>query len=87
MGVRGSGIPPPLKNYKNIGFPSNIGLDPLKSQSFQSSIQCWAIIGTPAKSHLSPLIVENGFHQYTKPLGALQHLQVIAAEPATSCVY
>ena len=25
---------------------------PEKSQSFQSSIQCWAIIGTSAKRHL-----------------------------------
>ena len=31
-------------------------------------------------------IADNGFHQYTKPLGALQHLQVYAAEPATLCV-
>ena len=36
---------PPWKNHKNIGFPSNIDLDPLK-------IQCSAIIGTPAKRHL-----------------------------------
>ena len=28
-GDRGSGPPPPLKNRKNIGFPSNIGPDPL----------------------------------------------------------
>ena len=27
----GSDPPPPLKNHKNIGFPSNIDLDPLKS--------------------------------------------------------
>ena len=27
---RGSGPPPPLKNHKDIGFPSNIDLDPLK---------------------------------------------------------
>ena len=27
---QGSGPPPPLKNHKNIGFPSNLDLDPLK---------------------------------------------------------
>ena len=26
----GTGVPDPLKNHKNIGFPSNIDLDPLK---------------------------------------------------------
>ena len=26
---------------------------PEKSQSYQASIQCWAIIGTPAKHHLN----------------------------------
>ena len=46
-GDRGSG--PPLKNHKNIGFSSNTGPDPLKNRSYQASIQCWAIIGTPAK--------------------------------------
>ena len=35
-GGGGTGVqtPPPLKNHKNIGFPRNTGLDPLK-------IQCW----------------------------------------------
>ena len=41
-----------LKNHKNIGFPSNTCPDPLKSHSYQASIQCWAIIGTPAKRNL-----------------------------------
>ena len=50
-GDRGSG--PPLKNHKNIVFPSNFDPDPLKSQSYQASIQCWAIIGTPAKRHFN----------------------------------
>ena len=49
-GGQGSG-PPPLKNHKNIGFSSNTGPDPLKNCSYQSSIQWWAIIGTPAKRH------------------------------------
>ena len=51
----GSGAPdppPPLKNHKNKGFSSNTGLDPLKNRSYKASIQCWAIIRMPAKSHL-----------------------------------
>ena len=39
-------------NHKNIGFLSNTGSDPLKNRSYQASIQCWTIIGTPAKRHL-----------------------------------
>ena len=50
-GDRGSG--PPLKNHRNIGFLRNTGPDPEKSQSYQASIQCWAIIGTPAKRNLN----------------------------------
>ena len=42
---------PPLKNHKNIGLPSNTGLDPLKNH--KASIQYRAIIGTPAKRHLN----------------------------------
>ena len=34
-------------------FSGNTGPDPLKLQSYQVSIQCWAIIGTPAKRHLN----------------------------------
>ena len=49
-GDRGSR--PPMKNLKNIGFPSNTGPDPLKNRSYQASIQCWAIVGMPAKPHL-----------------------------------
>ena len=45
--------PPPEKNHKNIGFLSITGLDPLqKAQNYQASIQCWAIIVTPAKRRL-----------------------------------
>ena len=47
------GSRPPLKNHQNIGFPGNTGPDPLKSQSYQASIQCWAIIGMSAKRHLN----------------------------------
>ena len=44
-GDMGSG--PPLKNYKTIGFSSNTGMDlQKKSQGYQASIKCWAIIGT-----------------------------------------
>ena len=43
----------PLKNQKNIGFLSNfLSGSSIKSQSYQASIQCWAIIGTPAKRRL-----------------------------------
>ena len=48
-GSRGGYSPPSLKIHKDIGAHSNTGLDPLKSQSYQASIQCWVIIGTPAK--------------------------------------
>ena len=47
-GGHGVRTPPPLKNHKNIGFLNNTAADPLKSQSYQASIQCWAVIGTPA---------------------------------------
>ena len=50
-GGEGAGGPDPPENHKNIGFPSNIGLDPLKSQSYQANIQCWAIIVLPAKRY------------------------------------
>ena len=43
---------PTLKNHKNIGFSSNTDPDPLKNRSYKANIQCWAIIGTPAKRHL-----------------------------------
>ena len=54
-GDRGSGPPPPppAGSYKNIGFLSNTGPDPIKSQSYQSSFRCWAIIGLPLKRHLN----------------------------------
>ena len=48
-----STLPGPLKNHKNIGFLSNSGPDPLKI-----SIQCWAIISTPAKRHLNGVSLE-----------------------------
>ena len=51
-GGGGRGVRTPLKNHRNIGFSSNTGPDPLKNRSYQASIQCWAIIDTPAKRHL-----------------------------------
>ena len=50
----GQGVRTPLEDYKNIGFLSNTGPDPLKSQIYQSSIQCWAVIGPPTERHLTP---------------------------------
>ena len=49
----GQGVRTPLKNHKIIGFPSNIDRDPLKSQSYQASVQWWTIIDTPAKRHFN----------------------------------
>ena len=49
----GTGGPDLLENHKNIGFLSNTGPDPRKWQSYQASIQCRVIIGTPAKRHLN----------------------------------
>ena len=43
----GQGARTPLKNHKNIGFFSNMGL------SYQASIQCRVIIGTLANRHLN----------------------------------
>ena len=52
--MRGSRGPPP-ENHKNKGFLSNTGLDPLKNHKATNParIQCWAIIGSPAKHHLN----------------------------------
>ena len=47
-----TGGPDPLKNHKNIGFSSKTCSGPLKNRSHQASIQCLAIIDTPAKRHL-----------------------------------
>ena len=54
LGVR----TPPLENYKKNMVSLKLFLaivvrTPLKSQSYQSSIQCRAIIGPPAKRHLN----------------------------------
>ena len=43
-GEGGAGVRTPNKVFLNNTAP-----DPFKSQSYQASIQCWAIIGTPVK--------------------------------------
>ena len=44
----------PLKNHANMGFSYQYSPgSPEKSQSYQASIKCWAIIGTPAKRLLN----------------------------------
>ena len=56
-GSRGGGLgggrgsdPSPLENHKVIEFLSNTAPGfPGKSQSYQASIQCFGIIGPPAK--------------------------------------
>ena len=61
----GQGVPtpPPWKITKNIGFLSNTGPDPLKKkakktpQSYQASIQLWAIIDVPAKCRLNGVLL------------------------------
>ena len=45
--------PPPLKNHKNIGLLSKTGRGPLKI----TKLQCWAIIGLPAKRHLNGVLL------------------------------
>ena len=50
---RTGGQAPTLKNHKNIGFPSNIGTDPLKIPKLPSQNSMLAIISTPAKRHLN----------------------------------
>ena len=52
-GDRGSGPPPPWKITKIKGSLAILVQVPLKSQSHQSSIQCWATIVPPAKRHLN----------------------------------
>ena len=49
------GLEPCLKNHKNIALLNNIAgsWTPEKSQSYQTSFQCWANIDTPAKRHLN----------------------------------
>ena len=48
----GQGVRTPLKIAKNRIFYQYRSGSPEQSQSYQASIQCWAVIGTPAKRHL-----------------------------------
>ena len=52
---RGSGPPPPpLRKSQKIRVSKQYwSRSPEKSQSYQASIQCWAIISPPAKRHLN----------------------------------
>ena len=52
-GDRGSRSPPPWKITTIYGSLAILVRIPLKLQSYQSSIQCWAIIGAQAKRHLN----------------------------------
>ena len=52
-GDRGSRPPPPWKITKIQGFIAIPVRILWKSQGCQAGIQCWAIIGTPAKRHLN----------------------------------
>ena len=45
--------PPPEKTQKLRGPKQYWSRSPEKSQSYQASIQCWVIIGPPAKRHLN----------------------------------
>ena len=47
-GAKGVRTPPPLKNHKNRVSKQYWSRSLVKSQSYQASIQCWAIIGPPA---------------------------------------
>ena len=60
--------PPPLKNHKNIGFLSNIGPDPEKSQSYQTSFQCLDNIDTPAKRHFNGVSLTGPMMAHLDPL-------------------
>ena len=48
----GAGGPVPAKKTQKYRVFSNTGPDHIKkSQSYQASIKCWAVISTPAKRH------------------------------------
>ena len=54
-GGGGQGVWAPLENYKNIGFLSNTGPDPLKITKLSR-----AIIGPPMKRHLNGVSLGGG---------------------------
>ena len=47
---------------------------PLKSQSYQSSIQCWAIIGPPVKRHLNGISLAGHWWPVNSGIWILPHL-------------
>ena len=53
VGGGAGGTDPPVKLQKYRVPLAKLARIPLKSQSYQSSIQCWAKIGPPAKYHLN----------------------------------
>ena len=63
-GDRWSGTPGKLQKYR-VSLAILVQI-PLKSQSYQSSIQCWTIIGLPAKSHLDKYLDPFSPHQTSK---------------------
>ena len=73
------GDPPPLKNHRYIGFPSNIDSDPLKSQSYQASIQWWAI-DTSAKRHFKGVSLMGRWWSIFSGISVLCHYP-----PLTKC--
>ena len=46
------GLDPSLKKSQKFVVLSNTGQASKTSQSYQARIQCWAIIGRPAKRHI-----------------------------------
>ena len=69
-GSRGGdrGFGPPAKLQKLRISKQYWSGSPEKSQSYQARIQCWIIIGTPAKRHLNGVLlaVDDGL-QYPPP--------------------
>ena len=52
-GTAGPDTPSILKNHKNRASKQYWSGCPEKLKSYQARIQCWGIIGTPAKRHLN----------------------------------
>ena len=75
------------ENHKNIGFLCNTDPDPLKSQSFQASIQCLATIGPPAKRYFTGGSMMAHLHRYLYPLSTHQLKNVIKFGPPLKKLY
>ena len=93
----GQGGQTPPEKSQNIGFLSITGKSsrsPEKSQSYQASIQCWAIMGMPVKRHFSwwanvgPLIVVFGSYLPSSTHPPLTKLSGFAHEclPVFACL-